>query len=84
MEDCLGGSCLCNWTAIWKSENVCCRCNVLLCNYTRPYNFCNGLIKLYHASSPMQALCTPGLGSSSQQGTPLQLKCVEIKIPYNH
>ena len=28
----MGGSCSCQWTVIWKSENMCCWCNVLLCN----------------------------------------------------
>ena len=28
----MGGGCSCQWTVIWKSENMCCWCNVLFCN----------------------------------------------------
>ena len=43
-----GGICLCEWTAVWKNENMCRQCNVLLHNtfYGRPNHFRSGLIKL--------------------------------------
>ena len=44
----MGGSCLCKWIVIWKSDNMCCWCNVLLYYmfYGRLCNFHNGLTKL--------------------------------------
>ena len=48
LEDCLGGSCLCQGIVIWKSENMCCWCDVLLYNTfdARPCHFHSVLIKL--------------------------------------
>ena len=47
LEDCSGGSCLCEGIVIWKRGNMCCWCDVL-CNtfYARPCNFHSVLIKL--------------------------------------
>ena len=45
----MGGSCLCEWILIWKSESLSQLCNVLFYNmfYGSPCNLCNnGSIKL--------------------------------------
>ena len=55
----------CEWTVIWKSENMCCQCNVLFHNQVmhfcgRPCNFCNGLIKLSCILYCVRSCCLAG------------------------